>query len=338
MNKLLLHFQKAGLNGFFLFMLIAVGLSWLFPFYGTAQSPLPLGLITQYGIPVIFFFYGVRLSPEQLRAGLSNWKLHLVVQSTTFVLFPLIVLLFSFLRNDPEYQLLWLGTFYLAALPSTVSSSVVMVSIAHGNLPAAIFNASLSSMLGIFITPLWMSFFIKESASAAEFTDVIVKLCFQVLVPVIAGFLMHQWLGRFSEKHKMKLRYFDQAVILLIIYTAFCESFYGNVFSNHSLTEIALLAALMLAFFVVMFGLMQVTASQLGFSREDRITILFCGSKKSLVQGALMGRLLFPNPVTLGVILLPLILYHALQLLVGSAIAEKMARDGKESPSFAGRR
>lgn len=330
MNKLLLHFQKAGLNGFFLCMLVALGLSWLFPFYGTTQSPLPLGFVTQYGIPVIFFFYGVRLSPEQLRAGLSNWKLHVLVQSTTFILFPLIVLLFSFLRNDPEYQLLWLGSFYLAALPSTVSSSVVMVSIAHGNLPAAIFNASLSSMLGIFITPLWMSFFIKESASASEFADVIIKLCFQVLVPVIAGFLMHRWLGHFADKYKTRLRYFDQAVILLIIYTAFCESFYGKVFSNHSLTEITLLAALMLAFFLFMFGLMHLIASYFGFSREDRIAILFCGSKKSLVQGALMGRLLFPNPVALGVILLPLILYHALQLLVGSSIAERMARVRKE--------
>jgi solute carrier family 10 (sodium/bile acid cotransporter), member 7 len=327
MIKLLFHLQKAGLNAFFLLLLLCVLLSWLFPYYGTAHGPLPLAYIIQYGVPVIFFFYGLRLSPKQLKAGLGNWKLHLLVQSTTFLLFPAIVLLFSFLRNDPEYRLLWLGTFYLAALPSTVSSSVVMVSIARGNLSAAIFNASLSSIIGIFITPLWMSFFIKEAASTAEFTDVIVKLCFQVLVPVVIGFLLHERLGKFADKYKKTLRYFDQSIILIIIYTAFSESFYGHVFSDHSLLEIVLLAMSMLVFFLAMFGLMQVIASRLKFSREDRITILFCGSKKSLVQGALMGRLLFPDPVILGVVLLPLVLYHALQLLAGSAIAEKMSRE-----------
>jgi solute carrier family 10 (sodium/bile acid cotransporter), member 7 len=325
MTKLLLHLQRAGLNVFFLLMLFGVLLSWLFPYYGTAQSPLPLAFIIKYGVPVIFFFYGLRLSPEQLRAGLGNWKLHLLVHGTTFLLFPLFVLMFSFLHDDPEYKLLWLGTFYLAVLPSTVSSSVVMVSIARGNLPAAIFNASLSSIIGIFITPLWMSFFIKETAGTAALADVIVKLCFQVLVPVIAGFLLHGRLGHLAEKHKQSLRYFDQSIILLIIYTAFCESFYGNVFSTHSLAEIVLLAVIMLAFFLAMFGLMQVIGSAFKFSREDRITLLFCGSKKSLVQGALMGRLLFPDPVILGVVLLPLVLYHALQLLAGSAIAERLA-------------
>lgn len=329
MNKRFVNqLEKAGLNGFFFALILMVILAWLFPFYGTEESPLPLSAITTYGVSFIFFFYGLRLSPEQLKVGLTNWKLHVVIQLTTFVLFPVIVLVFSFLLNG-EYELLWLGTFYLAALPSTVSSSVVMVSIAGGNLPAAIFNASISSIIGIFITPVWMSFFIDETGSSTEFNDVVLKLCLQVLVPVIVGFLLHAWLGKLAARFKSTLRYFDQSIILLIVFTAFAESFYGNMFSNHSLLEIIVLAILMLSFFLLMLALMNLLSNTLKFSSEDRITVIFCGSKKSLVQGAVMGKVLFPDPQALGVILLPLMLYHALQLVAGSAIAQKMANSRK---------
>jgi sodium/bile acid cotransporter 7 len=332
MSTLILNLKKAGLNGFFFALLLIVLLAWLFPFYGTIESPLPLAAITKYGVSVIFFFYGLKLSPEKLRTGLSNWRLHLLIQSTTFILFPVFVLAFSFLVNDPEYQLLWIGTFYLAALPSTVSSSVVMVSIAGGNLPAAIFNASLSSIIGIFVTPIWMSFFIEETGSPVELSDVILKLCLQVLAPVILGILLHHKWGDFAEKHKTELRYFDQSIILLIVYTAFCESFYNNMFSTHSMTEIVILALIMISLFLVMFMCMYLLSSLFKFNREDTITVLFCGSKKSLVQGAVMGRVLFQNPVSLGIILLPLMLYHALQLIAGSIIAEKMAAKSKKAP------
>ena len=330
MKTLLSHLQKAGLNGFFFALLVMVLLAWLFPYYGTSESPLPLSIITKYGVSVIFFFYGLKLSPEKLRTGLSNWKLHLLIQTTTFILFPIFVLAFSFLLNDPDYKLLWIGTFYLAALPSTVSSSVVMVSIAGGNLPAAIFNASISSIIGIFVTPIWMSFFIDETGSSAELLDVIINLCLQILAPVILGILLHHKWGSVVENYKNELRYFDQSIILLIVYTAFCESFYGNMFSTHPLTEILILAFIMISFFLVMFTLMYMLSSLFKFNREDTITVLFCGSKKSLVQGAVMGRVLFPNPISFGLILLPLMLYHALQLIAGSIIAERMATKRKD--------
>jgi sodium/bile acid cotransporter 7 len=332
MKTLLTHLQKAGLNGFFFALIFMVLLAWFFPYHGTTQSPLPLGTITKYGVSVIFLIYGLRLSPEKLRTGLTNWKLHLLIQTTTFLVFPLFVLIFSFLLNDPEYGMLWIGTFYLAALPSTVSSSVVMVSIAGGNLPAAIFNASISSVIGIFLTPLWMSFFIKETGSSVDLIDVIVKLCLQVLAPVILGILLHDRFGSFAERYKTELRYFDQTIILLIVYTAFCESFYGDMFASHQMTEILMLALIMISLFLVMFMCMYLLSSLFKFNREDTITVLFCGSKKSLVQGAVMGRVLFPNPVSFGLILLPLMLYHALQLIAGSIIAEKMAIKSKKAP------
>jgi sodium/bile acid cotransporter 7 len=177
-----------------------------------------------------------------------------------------------------------------------------------------------------------MSFFINETGSSAELLDVIINLCLQILAPVILGILLHYKWGSFVEKYKTELRYFDQSIILLIVYTAFCESFYGNMFSSHPLTEILTLAFIMIFFFLVMFSLMYILSSLFRFNREDTITVLFCGSKKSLVQGAVMGRVLFPNPVSFGLILLPLMLYHALQLIAGSIIAERMAIKSRKTP------
>lgn len=323
MSRIRETLKKVGFNTFFFLLVGMIFLAKAFPEWGTEESPLPLKSITGVGISFIFFFYGVKLSPQKLKEGLSNWKLHLVVQSTTFLVFPLVVLLFYAIWGHPD-SYLWLGTFYLAALPSTVSSSVVMVSIAGGNLPAAIFNASISSMVGIFITPLWMDLMLPETAMSFDLTDTFIKLSLQVLFPVIIGLMLHSRLIKFVNKHQTALKNFDQGIILLIVFTAFAESFAENMFEGHSAGALIGLGALMLAFFFLMMGLMYLISGLLKFNRPDMITVIFCGSKKSLVQGAVMGRVMFPDPVVFGVILLPLMVYHALQLMAGSAIAQRL--------------
>jgi sodium/bile acid cotransporter 7 len=227
----------------------------------------------------------------------------------------------------PESDLLWVGAFYLAAVPSTVSSSVVMVSIAGGNISAAIFNASVSSLIGIFLTPVWMNLFVtSHSLSASDLTDVILHLCLQVLLPVAAGIALHGKLGFLTVRFKNQLRHVDQAIILLIVFRAFCDSFLNNMFEGYTIIELLILGGLMLMLFLVMLGIMQVLALRMGFSREDRITVIFCGSKKSLIQGVVMGQILFPDAAAFAIVLLPLMLYHALQLFAGSILAQQMAR------------
>ncbi len=304
-----------------------VGLAWIYPEGGSTDSPLHLKQVGNIGVTFIFFFYGLKLDPVKLRAGIGHWKMHVLIQATTFLMFPLLILLLRAIFYTTESDLLWLGAFYLAALPSTVSSSVIMVSISGGNISAAIFNASISSLLGIFLTPLWMNLFVSSSAlPISDLSGVIVNLCLQVLLPVIAGLLLHRRLGFLAERFKNQLRYFDQAIILLIVFRAFCDSFLTRMFDGYSLTELIVLAALMLILFFVMLALMQILSVWLGLSREDRITVIFCGSKKSLVQGAVMGQVLFPGAAAFGIVLLPLMLYHALQLLAGSILAQRMAR------------
>ena len=154
----------------------------------------------------------------------------------------------------------------------------------------------------------------------------IIDLCIQVLFPVVAGLALHKRLGFLAVRFKNHLRYFDQAIILLIVYRAFCDSFLNRMFEGYSLAELAVLGSLMLTLFFVMLTLMQILSKGMHLSREDRITVIFCGSKKSLVQGAAMGQVLFPDAAAFGIVLLPLMLYHALQLLAGSILAQRMAK------------
>ncbi len=323
-NKFLSILSKTGLNGFFFLLIGTIFLAWLVPSWGLAKSPLHLPKIAGYGVSLIFFFYGLKINPKNLISGLSNWKLHLLVQSSTFILFPLTIIALK--AAFPAYfsTLIGLGIFYLATLPSTVSSAVVLVSIAGGNLSAAIFNASISSIIGIFITPVWMSGSLQKTPEGFNIGYTILRLCLQILIPVVIGLLLNKRFGALAAKYKTELRNFDQLIILLIVFTSFCESFSDKMFEGLSLPELFLLGGLLLLFFFLVFGLMDLLSVWFGFSREDRITVIFCGSKKSLVQGAVMGKIMFPDQAMLGVVLLPLMLYHALQLLAGSTIAKAM--------------
>lgn len=311
----------------FLFALIGmILLAYLWPEGGVDREPVSLGDMATYGVSAIFFYYGLRLSPEKLRAGLSNWRLHLVVQSATFLLFPLLIMPLHTFFEGTSGELLWLGTFYLAALPSTVSSSVVMVSIAKGNIPAAIFNASISSLIGVFVTPLWMGLYLSAGSGDFDMGQIMGKLVLQVLLPVTLGIFLHRYWGGFADRHKKQLRFFDQVIILVIVYTSFSESFARNMFSGYSMGDLLLLGAAMLVLFFAVFGILHLVSRLFGFSHENKVTAIFCGSKKSLVHGTVMSKVLFPDANIVGIILLPIMLYHALQLLASSVLAQSMAR------------
>lgn len=315
--------MKLKFDKFVMAIVVVIVIAYLFPQWGTEDSDIPLNTISAIGIALIFFFYGVKLSPSKLKAGLFNWKLHVLIQASTFLVFPLLVLLFRPVIQTEEQDTLWLAFFFLAALPSTVSSSVVMVSIAKGNIPAAIFNASISGLIGILLTPLWMGLFVQESQADFDFTDIYTKLLVQILLPVIVGMLSQRVLAAFVQRHNSKLTLFDKSIILLIIYKSFAESFSDNLFSSVSVLDLGMLVVGVLALFGSIFVITGGIAKRLGFSIEDRITAQFCGSKKSLVHGTVFSKILFGNLPTIGLMLLPLMLYHAIQIMIISAIASR---------------
>ncbi|MGS2761060.1 bile acid:sodium symporter family protein [Sinomicrobium sp. M5D2P9] len=310
---------------FVLALILSVVTAYFFPGAGIEGSGFPIKTISSIGISLIFFFYGLKLSPDKIKKGLNNWKLHLVVQLSTFVLFPLLVLPFYALMQNTEQHTLWLAVFFLAALPSTVSSSVVMVSMAKGNIPAAIFNASLSGIIGILITPLWITPFLEQANTDIDFGHIYTQLAIEVIIPVILGILLQPLGGKIANRYSKQLSFFDKSIILLIVYKSFAGSFHSGIFSQIQWYDILLLIGIALSLFFAAYGLIYVLSGILGFNREDRITALFCGSKKSLVHGTVMSKVLFSKLSTAGIILLPLMLYHGLQILIISIIASKLA-------------
>jgi len=316
--------MKLKIDNFVLAILVVIGIAYFFPHWGS-DSPIPIDLIGSIGISLIFFFYGLKLSPEKIRNGLKNWRLHLLVQASTFFVFPLIILAFHPFVQTEDGQTIWLAFLFLAALPSTVSSSVVMVSIASGNVPAAIFNASISGLIGIVLTPLWMGLFFQQSSADFDLGAIYIKLLTEILVPVLIGIGLQKFLGKWVQKYSKQLSTFDKSVILLIIYKSFAESFEDRVFSSVSLVDLAFITVATTALFFVVYFLTGFLSKKLGFDLEDRITAQFCGSKKSLIHGTVFSKILFPSTFPVGIILLPLMLYHAIQIFIISIIATRLA-------------
>lgn len=307
-------------------LLLMILLAWLVPGIGGKGSFFNLRELTQYGIALLFFFYGLRLSPEKLANDLKNWRLHLLIQSVTFLVFPFLVLFFRPFLKGTENEVLWLAVFFLAALPSTVSSSVVMVSIANGNIPGAIFNASISGVIGIVVTPLWMGLFLGKQTGTFDFVNVITNLILTILIPVVAGLVMHCFWGRWAMRNNKNLSLYDKTVILSVVYSSFSDSFLNGIFSSVSWADLILLSGGVIALFFVVFNLTKVLTRLLKFNREDSITVIFCGSKKSLMHGSVMAGVIFAGSSSGSIFLVPIMIYHAFQLFYISLVAKKMGK------------
>ena len=312
---------------FLISMILVTGLAWLVPGPGAAGGWMHPALLTKVGVASIFFLHGVALSFEKMRAGALNWRLHAVVQVFTFLVFPLLGFALNAMlggRIGPELRL---GLFFLCALPSTVSSSVAMTATARGNVAGAVFNATLSSLFGIFLTPLWIAVVMKTSGQSVPVGPVILDLLRWLVLPLAVGQALHPWFGEFAARHKAKIGLVDRGTILLLVYTSFCDSFKQGVWAGHGTGQVVLMALVCVVLFAVVMGLTSTAARSIGFSREDRITAIFCGSKKTLASGVPMAKLIFGAHPGLGLILLPIMIYHPLQLIVCGVLAERWGRN-----------
>jgi len=310
-------------DNFTLALLGTVLLASLLPMTGAAA--MVLDDVTNVAIAALFFLHGARLSRESIVAGMLHWRLHLVILACTFVLFPLLGLAFTPLAGGLLTPELFLGVLFLCTLPSTVQSSIAFTSIARGRVPAAVCSASLSSILGVFLTPLLMTVLAGTSGGIHNPLQAIGGIMLQLLVPFVAGHLLRPWIAGWVERRRGLLRYTDQATILLVVYSAFGEAVSEGLWSKTpviSLLMVALVAAVLLG---IAMPLITFLARRMGFNREDEIAIVFCGSKKSLATGVPIAKVLFAGG-SLGAIVLPVMVYHQIQLIVCGIIAQRYAR------------
>jgi len=297
----------------------------LVPFHESYNRYFNLSAFIDWGIAGIFLLYGLKLNLKEVVKDISNWKLHLLIQSGTFILFPLLVLLFYPLVNGSQYENVWLSIFFLACLPSTVSSSVVMVSIARGNVTSAIFNASISGLIGIVMTPLLMSFFLEPDSGSGNHGEVVQQLLMKVLLPIVLGILLNPVFKKWVTKYSAVIAEFDRLIILLIVYESFSTAFIEKIFVSVPPIVFLILALSVVFLFFAVYHILQFFAGKMKFNTEDIITVTFCGSKKSLVHGSLFLLVLGIPDDRKVLFLLPVMIYHSFQLFYVSWLANKIA-------------
>lgn len=314
------------LTGMFLAILVAA----VFPTPGAEGGWLHPELLTKAGVALVFFLNGAGLSFKALKDGIFRWRLHLLIQSSTFLLFPLVGGLFLLVAGRWISPDLKLGLFYLCAMPSTVSSSVAMTSAARGNVPVAVFNATLSSLLGVVITPLWMSLMLNTSGQHMDIMKVFIDLVKWLVLPLVIGQLMRPLIGGWIHKHKKLTQIADRGTILILVYTSFCDSFAKHIWTGNSPATMILTLAATLGLFFLILRLLWTVCDRFGIAPEFRAAVVFCGTKKSLATGVPMAHLIFAGNPALGLILLPIMVYHPLQLLICTPLANRWANEAEK--------
>ena len=280
--------------------------------------------LTTVAIGLLFFLHGGKLSREAIVDGVTNWRLHLLVFCCTFVLFPVLGLALKPLLAPLVTPALYLGVLYLCVLPATVQSAIAFTSLARGNVSAAVCSASASTLLGVFITPLLVNLMVVEGDASASLHSV-GRILLQLMAPFIAGHLLRPWIGGFVQRRASVLKLVDQGAILLVVYTAFSAAVIEGLWKQVPLSALAGLLVICAVLLTLALTLTTLAARKLGFDKADEITIVFCGSKKSLASGVPMAKVLFPAS-QVGAIVLPLMLFHQIQLMVCAVLAQRYAR------------
>ena len=311
-------------DNFTLMLLTTVALASFVPVYGQAAHVFEI--LTVAAVALLFFLHGAKLSRDAIIAGIGHWRLHLLVFSTTFILFPVIGVAARPLLEPLVTPQLYMGVLYLCVLPATVQSAIAFTAMARGNMPAAICSASASTLLGIVVTPLLVKIVLPQAGDAQQDAlESIGKIMLQLLLPFVAGHLLRPWIGDFVKKNAKLLKVVDQGSILLVVFTAFSAAVVAGIWRQlpiEALLGLLLVSAIVLALVLVFTTFI---SRKLGFSKEDEITAVFCGSKKSLVSGVPMAKVLFASSAV-GMMVLPLMLFHQMQLMVCAVLAAKYAK------------
>jgi len=308
---------------FTLTLIATVLLATFFPARGVFVSF--FNNLTIIAIGLLFFMHGAKLSREAIFAGSNNWRLHLWVMCSTFIIFPTLGLLFQWWHPIDVSPQIYSGFVYLCILPATVQSAIAFTSLAGGNVAAAVCSASASSLLGIFVSPLLVSMLMHVQGTTGDSLQQVWHIVLQLLVPFVAGHLLRPVIGKFVDRHRKMIGKTDQTSILLVVYTAFSEAVTQGIWHQVGLGSLLFIVAFSLVLLTIILVVNTYMARWMGFSKPDEITIVFCGSKKSLANGIPMANILFPVSA-IGMMVLPLMIFHQVQLMTCAVLARRYQR------------
>ena len=330
-------------DNFTLGLIGTVALASVLPVHG--QGAVIFNWITNIAVGLLFFLHGAKLSREAIVAGATHWRLHILVLACTFIAFPVVGLVLRPVLSSLVTPALYAGVLFLCTLPSTVQSSIAFTSKARGNVPAAVCAASASSLLGIFATPALVGLVVtSQNARGGSGWHTVGDIVMQLLVPFIAGQLLRPVVGHWVERNRSVLKLVDNGSILCVVYGAFSAAVTEGLWRHVPLSALGGLVVISCILLAILLGLTMFASKKLGFSRADQITIIFCGSKKSLAAGVPMAKVIFAANAV-GAVVLPLMVFHQIQLMVCAALAghwgerdmsaEQSAEGGDESRAAA---
>lgn len=314
--------RRLRIDTFLLLILGAAAVAFLLP--ATGQAAGVVDVATTIAIFGLFFGYGAKLSLADAWAGLKHWRLHLLILGISFGLFPLFAIGIRALPDGVLGPALTVGFAYLCLVPPTVQSSITFTSLAGGNVAGAVVSATTSNLLGVVLTPLLAVALLPSSAGGAITLDSFVAVVLQLLLPFILGQLSRHWTATFMARHSKRIKYLDQFVIALVVYGAFSDFFSSGAWRAVTVSDLLTMVGLCLGLLAFMLWFTWWLSGRLRFSRPDRIAIMFCGTKKSLATGVPMASVLFAGQAV-GLIVLPLMIFHQAQLMACTVIAQKMA-------------
>ena len=309
---------------FILLLLATIGVATLVPARG--EAAVMVSHIANAAIFMLFFFHGLRLPRESVLAGLAHWRLQLAVLAFSFAVMPLLTLALSRLVPQMLTPELWIGVIFLGVLPSTVQAAIASASMAHGNVAASVIASAASNLTAVIATPVLFALMAGLGSGEGDMTS-IGRIMSLLLLPFLLGQMMRRWWAGWAERRKAVMGKLDRTTILLTVYSTFSAAVIDGLWQRLDTAELTRLALLMLVLLIVAFASAWAVGAVLGFRREDRITLLFAGAHKSLATGAPMARILFPAAQA-GMIVIPLMIYHQLQLMVSAWIASALAKRG----------
>ena len=313
---------RFGFDRYMLMLVLTVVLATVLPARGVGAAI--LSHVTYWVIALLFFLYGAKLSTATIVAGLANWRLQLSVLALTFVLFPVLALALK------PLSLIWLptaigvGFLYIGCLPSTVQSSVAFTAVSGGNVAGAVCAASISNLIGVLLSPLLFALLIPQGTGYGVEPSAIWKIVQQILLPFAAGQLCRPLLAGLLARYRKPTMIVDRGSILLIVYAAFSAGVVNGIWQVISAPSLGVLVALCLVLLAMVMGAAVLIARMVGMDHADLMAVMYCGSTKSLATGLPMAGILFAGQ-DISLVILPLMVFHLLQLAVCAVISQRMA-------------
>lgn len=313
---------RLGIDPYLLALLATVAVAIILPARG--QGAVVANDAVSVAVALLFFLYGARLSPKAVWEGLLHWRLQSLVFASTYILFPVLGLGLTKAFGAWLSPTLILGLMFVCVLPSTVQSSIAFTSIARGNVAAALCSASVSNLFGMVVTPL-LVMLLLDSKGVGFSGEAMKSIALQLLLPFAVGQILRPWIGSFLQRYKSVISIVDRGSILLVVYDAFSEGMAAGIWSQVTVSDLVVVILLDMVLLAAVLAITTIVSRRLGFAKEDEIVIVFCGSKKSLASGIPMANILFPGQA-LGLIVLPLMLFHQIQLFACATLAQRYAR------------